>query len=60
MRRKRVAAYLDISLATLDRLRADPANNFPAAIRLGEGGQAICWRLEAIESWLASRPRVLH
>lgn len=59
MRRKRTALHLGISLPTLDRIRADPANGFPAPIRLG-GGQAIGWLTADIEDWLASRPRVGH
>lgn len=56
LRRKRVAEMLGISLATLDRLRADSTNGFPAAIRLGE--QAVGFLSRDICDWLASRPRV--
>lgn len=58
LRRKRVAEMLGISLATLDRLRADSTIGFPSAIRLGE--QAVGFISQDIFEWLASRPRVAH
>lgn len=58
LRRKRVAEMLGISVATLDRLRADPSYNMPTPIRLGE--QAIGWLCADIEAWLAARPRATH
>lgn len=56
LRRRPAAALLGISVATLDRLRSDANNGFPAPIRLSE--QAIGWLTGDIEDWIASRPRV--
>lgn len=56
LRRKRVADMLGISLATLDRLRSDPNNGFPSAIRLSEQAVGFLW--QDVSDWLAARPRV--
>ena len=56
LRKHALCTLLGISAATLDRLRQ--RGEFPPAIRLGE--QAIGWRLDVIEDWVASRPTVTH
>ena len=56
LRKRALAKLLGVSQAHIDRLRAK--NEFPAPIRLGE--QAVGWRMDAIESWLDSRPVVQH
>ena len=50
-----VAAYLGVTVRTLDRWRADPAVEFPPAIELSP--HRIGWRREELDHWLASRPR---
>jgi len=55
MRKRRVALKLDISVATLDRLRIED-RSFPKAVRLGP--QAIAWFTDEVEDWLMNRPRV--
>lgn len=56
LRKRAVCTLLGISPAHLDRLRK--RGDFPRAIRLGD--QAIGWRRDAIENWMAERPEVIH
>ena len=51
VRRKELKALLGVSLASVDRWRR--AGNFPQPVKLG--AQAVGFRLEDLEAWLASR-----
>lgn len=56
IRKKAVCALTGLSPATIDRLRVK--GNFPAPIKLGV--QAVGWTLEAVHTWLESRPLAHH
>lgn len=51
LRRTQLPAFLGLSLATIDRLRA--AGNFPGAVRLG--AHAVGFLRTDIEAWLTAR-----
>ena len=51
VRRKELQELLGISLATIDRMRQ--TGDFPQPIKLG--AQAVGFRMEDLEAWLASR-----
>ncbi|PTH78360.1 helix-turn-helix domain-containing protein [Aeromonas veronii] len=52
---KDLAARLDVSRSTIERLRRSPKESFPKAIPIGPN--SIRFDLSEIEAWLASRPR---
>lgn len=58
LRKAQVAKMLNLSKATLDRLRADPSSGFPAPMMLST--QAIGWSQSAVIAWLESRPLAHH
>lgn len=51
VRRKELQALLGVSLASIDRWRR--SGDFPQPVKLG--AQAVGFRLEDLETWLASR-----
>ena len=51
VRRKELHALLGVSLASVDRWRR--SGDFPQPVKLGV--QAVGFRLEDLEAWLASR-----
>ena len=57
LRKKPLSSFIGISCSSIDRARK--SGDFPAPVKLG--AQAIGWRIEDVEAWLASREtKVTH